>query len=63
MARQPHAIKPHNCLTFIQNQYAMLQLQILVNLCEEGVPPSTILQSIASVGNDKMDRSLLPNAL
>ena len=51
------------CVMFTQDQYALLQLQILVNLCEEGVAPSTVLQSITSVCSGNMDRSSLPNTL
>lgn len=37
------------CFNFSENEYALTHLYTLVNLCEEGVPKSTIMQSILSV--------------
>ncbi|KAK2161722.1 hypothetical protein NP493_1562g00030 [Ridgeia piscesae] len=39
------------------NQFAMLKLQILVNMCEEGLSKSFILRSIDAVCPPNMDRS------
>ncbi|KAK2161724.1 hypothetical protein NP493_1562g00040 [Ridgeia piscesae] len=50
------------CFDASKDQYALLQLQVLVNLCEEGVPKDTLLESIAAVCHPAMDRSKLPAA-